>query len=183
MIQKTNYEELELKAKGLEKEAFEHKDAEEALKERTSEVEIKTKSLEEINTAMKVLLKKREEDKKEIEDNVMTNVRELITPYFKKIKKTNLDDHQKTFLSIIESNVNELISPFTRRLSLKYLNLTPAEIRIVNLIKQGKTTKEIAKMLKVSPRTIDTHRKNIRSKIGLGKKRANLRSHLLVYEQ
>ncbi len=159
----------------------ERKEAEEALKELTSEVESKTKSLDQINTAMKVLLKKREEDKKEIEDNVLTNARKLITPYFKKIKKTNLDDHQKDLLSIIESNVNEIILPFTRRLSLKHLNLTPAEIRIANLIKHGKTTKEIAKMLKVSPRTIDTHRKNIRSKIGIENKKANLISHLLAY--
>jgi len=154
---------------------------EEALKERTSEVKIKTKRLEQINTAMKVLLKKREEDKKELEDNVVTNVRELIAPYFKKIKKTNLDDQQKALLSIIESNVNEIISPFIRRLSLKHLNLTPAEIRIASLIKHGKTTKEIAKILKVSPRTIDTHRKNLRKKVGLVHKKANLRSHLLSY--
>ena len=158
----------------------ERKEAEEALKERTIELELKKKSLEEINTAMKVLLKKREEDKIEIEDNVMTNVRELITPYFKKIKKTDLDDHQKTFLSIIESNMDEIISPFTRKLTLKYLKLTPTEIRIVNLIRQGNTTKNIAKILKVSHRTIDTHRKNIRGKIGLGNKKENLRTHLLA---
>jgi PAS domain S-box-containing protein len=159
----------------------ERKEAEQTLQERTRELEVKTKSLEEINTAMKVLLKKRAEDKIEVEDNVMTNVRELITPYFKKVKKTDLDDHQKAFLSIIESNIDEIISPFTRKLSLKYLKLTPTEIRIVNLIKQGKTTKKIAKILNVSPRTIDTHRKNIRSKIGLGNKKENLRSHLMAY--
>ncbi|UCD33305.1 MAG: PAS domain S-box protein, partial [Desulfobacterales bacterium] len=106
----------------------EHKQAERALrkaydelehrvKERTRELEIKTNSLEEINTAMKVLLKKREEDKTELEDNVLTNVKELIDPYFEKIKKTKLDDHQEAFLSIIESNLNEIVSPFTRKMS------------------------------------------------------------------
>lgn len=149
------------------------------VKERTRELEIKTKSLEEINTAMKVLLNKRENDKTEIEDNVLTNVKELIAPFFKKIKKTKLDDQQKTFLSIIESNLNEIISPFTRKMSLKYLNLTPTEIRIANLIRYGNPSKEIAELLNLSPRTVETHRKNIRRKIGLEGKRANLRSHLL----
>ncbi len=149
------------------------------VKKRTSELEIKTKTLEEINIAMKVLLKKRDEDKKDIEDNVLTNVKELIEPFFKKIKKTELDDQQKTFLSIIESNINEIISPFTRKMSLKYLNLTPTEIRIANLIRHGSPTKEIAELLNLSPRTVETHRKNIRRKIGLEGKRANLRSHLL----
>jgi PAS domain S-box-containing protein len=156
-----------------------HNELEHRVKKRTSELEIKTKTLEEINIAMKVLLKKREEDKIEIEDNVLTNVKELIEPYFDKIKKNKLDDQQKAFLSIMESNLSEIISPFTRKMSLKYLNLTPAEIQIANLVKHGSTTKMIAKLQNVSPRTVETHRKNIRRKIGLEGKRTNLRSHLL----
>jgi len=161
----------------------ERKETEEALKERTGEVEILKKRLEQINTTMKVLLKKREEDKREIEDNVLTNVRELITPYFDEIKETKLDDHQKALLNILESNLNEIVSPFIRKLSLKYLSLTPKEIQTVNMIKIGYPSKKIAKIMRISPRTVDTHRKNIRSKIGLGKKRPNLRAHLLAYEQ
>jgi len=153
------------------------------VEERTRELELKTQSLEELNTAMNVLLKKREEDKTEVEQNVMTNVRELIEPYFEKIKKTKLDDHQEAFMNILESNLNEIVSPFTRKLSLKYLSLTPKEIQIVNMIKIGYPSKKIANLMNISPRTVDTHRKNIRSKIGLGQKRANLRSHLLAYEQ
>jgi len=150
--------------------------------ERTRELELKTKSLEEINTAMKILLKKRQEDKTEIEDNVMTNVKKLVVPYFEKIKKTELDDRQEAFLSIIESNLNEIISPFTRQMSLKYLNLTPTEIRIANLIRHGSPSKKIAELMNVSPRTIDTHRKNIRRKIGLQGQRGNLRSYLLSFD-
>jgi PAS domain S-box-containing protein len=152
------------------------------VRERTGELELKTKSLEEINTAMKVLLKKRQEDKKEIEDNVMTNVKKLVVPYFEKIKKTELDDRQEAFLSIIESNLNEIISPFTRQMSLKYFNLTPTEIRIANLIRYGSPSKKIAELMNVSPRTIDTHRKNIRRKIGLQGQRGNLRSYLLSFD-
>ena len=156
-----------------------HDELERRVKKRTREREIKTNSLEEINTAMKVLLKKREEDKAEIEYNVLTNVKELISPYFEKIKKTKLDDQQEAFLSIIESNLNEIISPFTRKMSLKYLNLTPTEIQIANLIRHGNPTKKIAELMNISPRTVETHRKNIRRKIGLKAKKANLRSHLL----
>jgi len=156
-----------------------HDELEHRVKERTRELEIKTKSLEEINTAIKVLLKKREEDKTELENNVLTNVKELIEPYFEKIEKTKLDDQQEAFLSIIESNLNEIISPFTRKMSLQYLNLTPTEIQIANLIRHGSATKKIAELMNISPRTVETHRKNIRRKVGLKAKKANLRSHLL----
>ena len=166
-----------VKAKKALKKA--HDQLEQRVKERTKELEIKSKSLEETNIALKVLLKKRDEDKEELQDNVMRNVKELISPFFKKIKKTKLNDQQRLLLGIIESNLNEIISPFTRKMSLKYLNLTPTEIRIANLIKFGSPSKEIAELMNVSPRTVETHRKNIRRKIGLEGKRANLRSYLL----
>lgn len=156
-----------------------HQELELRVKERTKDLEIKTKSLEEMNTAMKVLLKKREEDKIEIEDNVLTNVKELVMPFVDKFRETQLDDQQKTFLTIIESNLKEVISPFIRKLSLEYLNLTPTEIQVANMTKHGNTSKKIAKIMNISPRTVDTHKKNIRRKIGLEGKRANLRSYLL----
>ncbi len=156
-----------------------HQELELRVKERTKDLEIKTKSLEDMNTAMKVLLKKREEDKIEIEDNVLTNVKELVMPFVDKFRETQLDDQQKTFLTIIESNLNEVISPFIRKLSLEYLNLTPTEIQVANMTKHGNTSKKIAKIMNISPRTVDTHKKNIRRKIGLEGKRANLRSYLL----
>ncbi|MGD9106114.1 MAG: PAS domain S-box protein, partial [Desulfobacterales bacterium] len=87
---------------GVTRDITERKEAEEALKkahdelqEKTNRLEIQKNSLKELNTAMKVLLKKREEDKTEIESNVLTNVKELIEPYFEKIKKTKLDDQQR----------------------------------------------------------------------------------------
>lgn len=156
-----------------------HDELERRVEERTKELEIKTKSLEELNTAMKVLLDKRSEDKTKLEDDVLTNVKELIEPLFEKMRETELDAHQNMMLNIIESNLNEITSPFTRKLSIKHLKLTPTEIKITNLIKHGTTTKKIAEIMKISPRTVDTHRKNIRKKIGLDKKRANLRSFLL----
>ncbi len=172
--------EVALYKKEMEKALKEaHDELELRVKERTRDLEIKTKSLEEMNTAMKVLLNKREEDKIELEDNVLTNVKELVMPFVDKFRETQLDGHQKTLLSIIESNLNEIISPFTRRLSLEYLNLTPTEIQIANMTKHGNTSKKIAKIMNISPRTVDTHKKNIRRKIGLEGKRANLRSYLL----
>ncbi|MCJ7540522.1 MAG: PAS domain S-box protein, partial [Desulfobacterales bacterium] len=156
------------------KDGLEHQ-----VKERTKELEIQKGNLEETNIALQVLLDKRREDKKELEDNVLTNVKELIEPYFKKIRKTKLNDEQKAVLSIVESNLNEIISPFARKMSLKYLNLTPTEIHVANLIRQGINSKEISDIMSLSPRTIYNHRKNIRKKFGLESKKTNLRSHLL----
>jgi DNA-binding CsgD family transcriptional regulator len=155
------------------------KQTELALKQRERELEMQTVNLEEANAALKVLLKRREEDKKELEEKVLFNMKELAEPYLEKLRKTGLNGRQQAFLEILESNLNEIISPFPRSLYFSYLNLTPAEMQIAALIRHGQTTKEIANLLNLSSRTVETHRKNIRKKLGLKDKKANLRTKLL----
>jgi PAS domain S-box-containing protein len=135
--------------------------------------------LEESNVALRVLLKKRDEDRIEIEEKILYNVKELIKPYIAKAMETELSPKQNALLNVVESNIDDIISPFVRDMSLKFMKLTPMEIQVANMIKQGRTTKQIAELMNLSGRTIETHRKKIRNKIGIGNKKANLRSHLL----
>ena len=158
------------------------KQTEKALKEREEELETKNLNLEEANTALKVLLKRRDEDKKELEEKVLYNIKELIAPYLEKLNRSGLNERQNAYTSILKSNLNDIISPLSHRLSFKYLSLTPAEIQVANLIKQGKTTKEIAEVFSLSPDTIDAHRKNIRKKIGIRNSKVNLRTHLMTMQ-
>ena len=148
------------------------------VRERTEELEVKTAHLEELNAALKVLLKQREDDKKELENNFMYSVKNLILPYTEKLKKSDLSPRQKVYVEIMESNIEEIVSPFARELSSDYFNLTPTEIRVANLIKQEKTTGEIAEMFNVSESAIIYHRQNIRKKLGLHYKKINLKTHL-----
>ena len=165
---------------GIARNITERKMMEEALKKRERELEEKSRNLEDANTALKVLLKRREEDKTELEEKVICNMRELILPYIENLKITHIDSHQLNQLKILERNINEIISPFLRTLSSKYPNLTPMEIKIINFIKEGRTTKEMAGLLNVSARTVEVHRDNIRKKLILKNRKANLRSHLLA---
>ena len=161
---------------------LEHKRVEKTLKEKETELGAKSKNLEEVNTALRVLLKRREEDKGELEEKVMSNVKDLVLPYLEKLKKTSLDSNQKSCVDILESNLKEIVSPFSRKLSSKYLGLTPAEVRVADLVKEGKTTKEIAEFMNVSSKTIEAHRDNIRKKMGIKHKKANLRTYLSSIE-
>jgi PAS domain S-box-containing protein len=156
------------------------KRAEEALKKRDRELEVKSRTLTEMNAALKILLKQREKDKDEVEANVLSHVKQLVMPYMEKLKKCRIGAKEKGYVSILESTMKEIVSPFSNKLSSKYLNLTPKEIEIANLIKEGKTTKEIGELSNVSPGTVAFHRNNIRIKLNLKNKKDNLRSYLLT---
>jgi len=149
------------------------------VKERTRELEAKSSDLLELNTALKVLLKKREEDRSELEEKVLFSVKELIFPHLEKLKAISLDHQKKTLVEIIESNLNDIASPFAQGMPIKFAKLTPTEIQVANLVKQGKITKEIADFMNVSTKTIDRHRNNIRRKIGISNEKINLRTFLL----
>jgi PAS domain S-box-containing protein len=155
------------------------KQTEQKLKQREIELETKNIRLKEMNIALNILVKKRDEDKKELEEKVMTNITELVLPYVAKLKNTGLNYRQEIFADIIQSNIEEIISPFAHKLSHKYLNFTPAELKVAYLVKQGLRTKEIAKLLNSSSETITRHRKSMRKKLKLTDKKSNLRTHLL----
>jgi PAS domain S-box-containing protein len=151
---------------------------EDTLRTMAEELKSKTNALEEMNAALRVLLKQREEDKVDLEKRILASVKELVIPHLRELKKSLSGQKELTRLQILESNLQGIISPFAQKLSLQFLNLTQKEIQIANLIKEGKTTKEIARFMDLSKFAIDTHRAHLRSKLGLTNKKANLRTYL-----
>ena len=160
-----------------------NEDLESQVAERTKELGAKTRRLEEFNAALKVLLKQREEDRTELEESILLNVKSLIVPLVEKLKKSRLGGDQMTYLAILESHIQEISSPFTKRLFGKYLGLTNVEVQTVDLIREGKTTKEIAELLCVSENTVSSNRFHIRKKLGLSNKKVNLRYYLKSLEK
>ncbi|MBN2059625.1 MAG: PAS domain S-box protein [Deltaproteobacteria bacterium] len=152
---------------------------------KNSENELKNKStnLEETNTALKVLLKHRENDRYEMEEKIFRNIGELVLPYMEKIKGAGLSSTQSSFVSIIEKHLNEIVSTFLLKMERKHPGLTPREVQIASLVKNGHTTKEISKILNIEMTTINNHRNSLRRKMGLKGKDTNLRSYLSSFSE
>lgn len=150
------------------------------VEERTLELRAKTANLEEVNIALRVLLDRREEDRKEFEEALAGNLKSLVLPYVEKLRKTRLSPDQATFLSILQSHLAEIGSRLVRKLSLEHKGFTPTEMQVAVLIRDGQETKDIAEVLRVSIKAVEFHRNNIRRKLGITNKKENLRSHLIA---
>ena len=138
----------------------------------------RTSSLEEANTALRVMLQTADQMKKEMEEVVLFNVKRFALPYLEELKRSPMNDRQRSYLNMLEHSLDQIIAPFLRGVSAQYLTLTPTEVTVANLIKQGKTTKEIAELLNMSSRTVETHRYNIRTKLGLKNSSVNLSTYI-----
>jgi PAS domain S-box-containing protein len=154
-----------------------YKQAEDTIRKREKELELKNDELEDLNAALRVLLKQRENDKKELTDQILSNIKVLVLPQIEKLKVKLKGRKAISNINLLEANLNEIVSPFVQKLSAKYINLTNREIQIANLIKEEKTTKEIMEILGISEGSVNIHRYSIRKKLNLTKKH-NLKAYL-----
>ncbi|MGO8945596.1 MAG: PAS domain-containing protein [Syntrophobacteraceae bacterium] len=144
---------------------------------RTSELVQKAKDLEESNIALKFLLRHREEDKTEIQESVTHNIKELVFPHLDRMEHGVVTKEQfNASIREIRSTLENVISPFPSFLSGK--GLSPAEVRIAEMIRAGKSNKEIADLLSISDGTVRVHRERIRKKLGLTNQKTNLQTYL-----
>ncbi|MEM5789346.1 MAG: helix-turn-helix transcriptional regulator, partial [Syntrophobacteraceae bacterium] len=141
-------------------------------------VQERTKTLADTNAALRLLLKLREEDRQISREAVLANIKHSVQPYIEKLKSCRLSGEASTYLDLVETKINEIASSFIRTMSDKFLDLTPMEIRVGELIRDGRTTKEMAELLHLSPGTIRYHRENLRQKLGIKGKAFNLQTFL-----
>ncbi len=164
--------------RGSARDITAQKRAGDALEEQRQQLVAKSRRLAEVNTTLKVLLRQREDDRKELEERFVSNIREMVLPYLNRMRRTRLNRDQQNYLDVVVSNLNEIASPFLN--TLRHTNLTPRELEVASLIKEGKQTKEIAEITGIAPSSVDSHRNAIRRKLGLNSRKINLRSYLLT---
>lgn len=150
---------------------------EKMVKDRTRELELQSLKLEQSNIALKVLLKKQEKDKFDLQEQILSNVRKLIIPYMDVLRE-RLDNGEQNILDLLNANLDDITSGFACALSSEKYGLTPAEMLVADLIRRGNKTREIAALNNISYKTVEVHRNNIRKKLGLTGKKINLQTYL-----
>ena len=144
------------------------------------QLEVEQDSLRNMNIALREVLAKVQDEKRDIGEAIQANVDKIIMPILHALESEVAPEKRK-YVSLIKRNLEEIITPFTSRLSKEFMSLTPAEVQICNMIKNGLTTKEIAQLRHISIATVSRHREHIRKKLNIANKDINLATYLNTF--
>ena len=151
--------------------------AEVELQETNQQLMLERKALKEANSALRAVLARIEEEKQGIYRDVKINIDKIIMPLLHAFA-LDLPQSKWKYIEVLKTNLDDIVSPFVNNLSKNYLSLTPTEVNICNLIRNGLQTKEIAQMRGVSAATIKRHREHIRRKLKIANRNINLTTYL-----
>jgi len=147
------------------------------LQETNRQLTLEREALQESNTALRIVLARIEQEKQEIHRDIKTNVEKILMPILQALA-LQLPPAKIKYVDMLRTNLEEITSPFISQLSLIYHSMTPTEIAICNMIRNGMRTKEIADMRGVSVATINRHREKIRHKLKITNQDVNLATFL-----
>ena len=143
------------------------------LQETNRQLILERKALQESNTALRMVMARIEQEKQEIHQSIMVNVEKILMPILHELT-LQLPPAQTQYVNMLKTNLEEITSPFISQLSLSYHSLTPTEIAICRMIRNGMRTKEIAGTRGVSEATVNRHREKIRRKLKITNQDVNL---------
>lgn len=162
----------------LQEDLKERLKAERVLRENERKLTAQANELSSLNTALKVLLDRREREKKDDETKILDMLDKMVRPYLDRLESSAINEEQRELIRLIRENIKDVASPTVEKLSTLDAVLTPAELEVADLLRHGKSTKEISEMLNLSDTTVSFHRSNIRKKLKLKNKKINLQNYL-----
>lgn len=140
-------------------------------------IQTEHQALQEANAALRAVMSRLEEDKQEIRTSILANIQKIIMPIVFELE-LEVTGRQRSYVTLLRQNLHEIASPFLTKICRTCMQLTPVEIAVSTMIRNGLSTKEIARLRCISPATVRRHRENIRRKLGLKNRQVNLATYL-----
>ncbi len=144
------------------------------------ELEQKKKEAEDANIALKVMLDQHTRTKESVEEQISIKLQDLVNPYLDLLRQSSINEKQAETIRIIAAHIDSITHQFSPKARKIMLKLSPREAMVADLVRQGKTSKDISDILHISLRTVETYRNNLRKKLGINKKKISLRTFLIT---
>ncbi len=150
-----------------------------SLRQSTDKLQRQTQDLENKNIALQEVLSQYNIEKNKYISEMSTFFDSIIYPELNKlIINPQLSEHPRDIILNVRTSLeNKFKNNFDSLLKIQHL-LTPRELEICSLIKNGMSTKDISTHLSISELTVERHRNTIRKKLGLNNSGSNLTTYL-----
>jgi len=129
------------------------------------------------NIALRELIDQVQHEKAHVEERIAESVQRLLLPLLARIKDRTSTE-ERALYQLVESTIRELVPMAGTELNGAMRRLSSRETEICLMIRNGLSSKEIGKLLGISIRSVETHRNNIRKKLGIGGSRSSLADFL-----
>jgi PAS domain S-box-containing protein len=136
------------------------------------------KQVEEMNVTLRNVLKSIEEDRNKAEATLKERILNSLLPGLEKVRNEENPSAREGYLSLLREQLVSLSVGCSSELDGNLIKLSKTELKICQFIKAGLSGKEICETLNLSFETVQTHRKNIRRKLGLRGKNNSLHQYL-----
>ncbi|HVO19995.1 MAG TPA: PAS domain-containing protein [Anaeromyxobacter sp.] len=141
-------------------------------------VQLQEHTLREQETALAVLLRMAPELERRIADEIAEGLDALVMPVVARLKVRCAGTELAGEVALLEQGLCEVASRDSRRLARALHGLTAREQEVATLVRHGRTSKEISALLRISAKSVDFHRTNIRRKLGQGRAGGSLQTLL-----
>jgi DNA-binding CsgD family transcriptional regulator len=168
--------------KKLRQEIAERQQAERDMKMANQMLEAKHQALQKKTQLLKGILEQVGIEKSEVEERISANLHKVVRPTLRLLRQ-RLGTTERDLVDLVDSGLRDIASPFASRLESAFARLTPREIEVCNLIREGLSSKEVADACNVSVETVGEWRKRVRRKLGISNQRVNLASFLKSVSQ
>ena len=137
-----------------------------------------SRRLEQANEARKLLIGQISDQQERLEKGISRNLNAMVWPILDQLRAEKLPESSRLLLQSLEFNLRSIFSSFDPGRIPGADLLTPREIRVCELVRSGLSSKEAAEIMGIALATVETHRANIRKKLGSLGLRGNLSTQL-----
>lgn len=161
-----------------------HDELERRVRERTGELatinetlKVERESLRQKNIALNEVLAQIEDGKRQLGTQIQSNINRIALPILKSLE-SRVDDSGVPYIELLRSNLKDIAAPLSSELEKRFADLTPRELEICHMIRNGLNCKEIADTFNTALQTVLKQRSAIRKKLGIANKKINLETFL-----
>lgn len=165
------------KTLGMTQDIAEQQSAQEQLRKMQDELRAQKQSLEEKSLALSEIIERFEDEKTRVKKQVVDNIHKVVMPVIRRWERKKVVFGKK-HADLLRHYLDRIALSYELDRDVYYERLSPRELEICSMMRQGLKTREIARLLQLSLRTVETHRYAIRKKFNLLNSKVNLMTYL-----